>query len=132
MIQTLLNNFRLQLANNDSLMHFSILGVLAGISTALVSLGFRFLIEWPPTLWLPNGDPEGFESLPTWVHFALPLGGAILMGLALRKFSPESLRTGVPHVITHLHAHDGHLPMKNALLQFFWRSFCHWNRSICG
>jgi CIC family chloride channel protein len=123
MIHVWLNRFRLNLANNDSLIQFSILGVLAGLSTALVSLGFRFLIEWPPTLWLPNRDSEGYESLPVWAHFALPLGGAIIIGLVLRNFSKENLRTGVPHVITHLHAHDGHMPMKNALIQFFGGAF---------
>ncbi len=123
MIHSWLNNFRLHLANNDSLIHFSILGVLAGLSTALVSLAFRFLIEWPPALWLPNNDSEGYESLPVWAHFALPLGGAIVMGLILRKLSKENLRTGVPHVITHLHAHDGHMPMKNAVVQFFGGAF---------
>lgn len=123
MIHTWLNSFRLRLANNDSLIHFSVLGVLAGLSTAIVSLAFRFLIEWPPSLWLPNQDPEGFESLPRWMYFALPFGGAIIMGLVFKHLNKSTLRTGVPHVITHLHAHDGHLPIKNAMVQFFAGAF---------
>jgi len=123
MIHSWLHSFRRRLANNDSLIHFSVLGVLAGLGTALVCLAFRFLIEWPAGQWLPSGDPEGFESLPRWMYFALPFTGALILGLIFRTLHKDTLRTGVTHVITHLHADDGHLPVKNALLQFLAGAF---------
>jgi H+/Cl- antiporter ClcA len=99
------------------------MGVLVGIGTAVVTLCFRFLIEWPPTLWMPNQNPHDFESLPRWLYFALPVGSAIILGTLLKRVSKDSLRTGVPHVITYLHAHDGRLPIKNALIQFWGGAF---------
>lgn len=123
MIHSWLHSFRRRLANNDSLIHFSVLGVLAGLGTGLVCIAFRFLIEWPAGQWLPNGDPEGFESLPRWMYFALPFTGALVLGLIFRTLHQDTLRTGVTHVITHLHADDGHLPAKNAVVQFFAGAF---------
>jgi CIC family chloride channel protein len=67
--------------------------------------------------------PENFEALPRWLHFALPLAGAILIGLVLRKMNDINTRVGTVHVITRLHAHNGHLPLKNALVQFFGGAF---------
>ncbi len=123
MIHSWMHHLRLRLANNTSLLHFSLMGVMVGLSTAVVMLGFRFLIEWPPTLWMPNQNPEDFESLPRWLYFALPFGSAIILGALLKRVSKDSLRTGIPHVITHLHAHDGRLPIKNAVIQFWGGAF---------
>ena len=114
-----LRDFRHRLADADSLLHLSILGVVSGICCALVMLAFRFVIETPSALWLPLNSAENFEALPGWLHFCLPLAGALVIGLALRKLAVADTRTGVPHVITRLHAHHGHMPAKNALVQFF-------------
>lgn len=114
---------RRKLANADSLLHLSVLGVMSGFSCALVILLFRFLIEKPSSLWLPDNSPENFEALPTWLHFCLPVLGAVIMGLALTKMKPENLRTGIVHVLTKLHLDHGHLPLKNALVQFFGGAF---------
>lgn len=118
-MQKQLSYFRHRLANADSLLHLSALGVLAGLSCALVMIAFRFAIEAPSAQWLPNHNPENFEDLPVWLHFFLPMAGALLIGLVLRSMASSDTRTGVPHVITHLHSHHGHLPIKNALVQFF-------------
>ncbi|MBL4827996.1 MAG: chloride channel protein [Spongiibacteraceae bacterium] len=118
-----LRDFRHRLADAGSLLHLSILGVISGISCSLVILAFRFIIEAPSALWLPDHNPDNFEALPTWLHFALPLIGALLIGLALRKMASADIRVGVPHVITRLHAYHGHLPAKNALVQFFAGAF---------
>ncbi len=118
-MQKQLRHFRHRLADANSLLHLSALGVLSGLCSALVMLAFRFAIETPSALWLPGNNPENFEALPSWLHFSLPLGGALLIGLALKSMASQDIRTGVPHVITHLHNHHGHMPIKNALVQFF-------------
>lgn len=110
---------RHRLANANSLIHLSILGVLSGISCSLVILLFRYLIETPSSLWLPGGDPDNFEDLPPWLHFALPLTGAVFLGFILRKMAASDTRTGIVHALTRLHIDHGHLPLKNALVQFF-------------
>ena len=118
-----IRNTRHRLADADSLLPLSILGVVSGFSCALVILLFRYLIETPSALWLPNNDAENFEALPQWAHFALPVMGAIIIGLFLSRMKPENSRTGIVHVITRLHLDHGHLPLKNALVQFFGGAF---------
>lgn len=118
-----IRNTRHRLADADSLLPLSILGVVSGFSCALVILLFRYLIETPSALWLPNNDAENFEALPQWAHFALPVMGAIIIGLFLSRMKPENSRTGIVHVITRFHLDHGHLPLKNALVQFFGGAF---------
>ncbi len=117
------SDFRHRLADSSSLIQMSLVGILSGFGCALVILAFRFAIEMPSASWLPNNDADNFEALPTWLHFALPLAGAILLGLILSFLKPEDTRTGTVHVLTRLHAHHGHLPLKNALVQFFGGAF---------
>ncbi|WP_339339663.1 chloride channel protein [uncultured Oceanicoccus sp.] len=110
---------RRRLANANSLIHLSILGVLSGITCSLVILLFRYAIESSSSLWLPGNNPDNFEDLPAWLHFTLPLSGAVVLGFMLRKVSASDTRTGIVHVLSHLHMNNGHLPLKNALIQFF-------------
>ena len=116
-------NARHRLADANSLLPLSLLGVVSGFSCALVILLFRYLIDTPATIWLPDHSPENFEALPRWMHFALPLAGAIIIGVFLSRMKPENARTGIVHVITRLHLDHGHLPLKNALVQFFGGAF---------
>lgn len=118
-----LRHIRLRLADPNSLFHMSVLGVLSGFSCGLVILAFRLMIDAPSSLWMPDGLPDNFEALPAWMHFCLPLLGALLIGLVMRKMAPVNTRVGIAHVLTRLHADYGHLPLKNALLQFFGGAF---------
>lgn len=118
-----LRTTRQRLANADSLLHMSAIGVLSGISCALIVLLFRLLIEVPSSLWLPGNNPENFEGLPVWLYFCLPLAGSFILGLILTAMEENNTRTGIAHVITRVHAHHGHMPIKNALVQFFGGAF---------
>lgn len=123
MRQDWLKSIHIRLANDQSLLHFAALGVLAGAWCALVVLVFRFMVEWPGSLWLPGGNSENFEELPRWLHFCLPLGGAILIGLVFSFMKQKDTQVGIVHVITKLHTNHGHLPLKNALVQLFGGAF---------
>lgn len=123
MLTRWLSNIRRRLSDSHSLLYLSSLGVLSGISCTAVILLFRFLIETPSGLWLPGNNPENFEALPSWLHFALPALGAMVIGLVLMRMNISDTRVGTVHVITRLHAHHGHLPLKNALVQFFGGAF---------
>ncbi|MEH6559705.1 MAG: chloride channel protein [Oceanicoccus sp.] len=118
-----IRNTRHRLADANSLLPLSVLGVVSGFSCALVILLFRYLIDTPSAFWLPDHDSENFEALPQWLHFALPVAGAIIIGFFLSRMKPEDSRTGIVHVITRLHLDNGHLPLKNALVQFFGGAF---------
>jgi CIC family chloride channel protein len=118
-----LSDIRHRLADANSLLHLSALGVAAGFFSALVILLFRYVIETPAAFWMPDANAENFESLPQWLHFALPVGGAVIIGLFMKRMDFRNTRTGIVHVLTRLHSHDGHMPLKNALVQFFGGAF---------
>ena len=55
--------FRTRLADPDSLLHFSVLGLLAGVLAGLSIVVYRFIVESSLGAMLPGGDPENFEAL---------------------------------------------------------------------
>jgi CIC family chloride channel protein len=114
-----LQGFRQKLARSDALLHYSVLGVAAGVLAGLIMLVFRFAIEWPLSLFLPDGGSENFESLSSSWHFFLPLAGGLFIGLIRAIAGPEGGKVGVAHVIDCENNHHGHLPLKNAVVQFF-------------
>jgi CIC family chloride channel protein len=113
-----IRGFRRRLASIDSLPQFAILGIMSGLVTGMVILGFRTLIEVPLDMLL-GGDFENFEGLSLPSLLALPLAGAMALSLLLMLVKPESRGVGVVHVLERLARHQGYLPWRNALLQFF-------------
>jgi len=113
-----LDTFRNRVANLEALPQFALLGVVSGILTGLVILALRQAIEIPLRYWLPDNDPENFESLSTLSRFLAPLLGALFIGLIFTYINRESRDVGVPHVLERLNYHQGHLSLKNAASQF--------------
>ena len=111
--------FRHRLADTDALPQMALLGLIAGVASALIIIGFRSLFELPLAHWLPSGTAEGFESLPTIWHFLLPVIGGGLIGLWLMLFKAKARQTGVTHVMQRMLNHKGYMPFKNTLVQFF-------------
>ncbi|MEM8767280.1 MAG: chloride channel protein [Pseudomonadota bacterium] len=95
------------------------LAVVVGLFTGVVILLFRASIETLLGLWiLPDGS-ESFEALLLAERFALPVFGAAIIGLTLTRMDPGERRVGVVHVMERLSRHQGYLPVKNAVVQFF-------------
>lgn len=113
-----LRTFRQSLSSFDAIPQLALLGVLSGLLTGVVILIFRAAIEWPLQWLLPNGSPEGFESLDPWLRCLLPVVGALVVGLLLYRQSPERRRLGVAHVMERLANHQGYLSFRGAVLQF--------------
>jgi chloride channel protein, CIC family len=113
-----LDTFRNRVANLEALPQFALLGVISGIITGLVILALRQSIEIPLRYWLPDNDPENFESLSTLSRFLAPLLGTLLIGLIFTYINRDSRDVGVPHVLERLNYHQGHLSLKNAASQF--------------
>ena len=110
-------HWRNRLAHVDALPQLSLLGLLTGILAGSLILTFRLMVEVPLAQWLPE-QGENFEGLsPEW-RFSLPLAGALLLGLILRKLPAAHRETGVGHVLDRLHNHQAHLPLRNLLTQF--------------
>ncbi|MGD8415842.1 MAG: chloride channel protein [Pseudomonadales bacterium] len=89
-----------------------------GLFTGTVILLFRASIEVLASALLPAGS-ESFELLPYAQRFGLPVLGALLLGAVLNRLPPTERRVGVPHVMERLSRHQGNLPARNALVQFF-------------
>ena len=118
MPQQLLHKLRLQLTDYSALLPYAILGIIAGIGGALITLSFELVIEWGSLLWFSEQGIDNYESLHWSTRVGLIMGSALLLGLALRWLSPDSRQIGIAHVIGRLHTHHGHLPIKNALVQY--------------
>ena len=114
-----LEQFRNRLTHIEALPQLVIIGVLSGIATGLVMVLFRLIVELPLSYWLPSGHAEGFESLPGWARFALPVSGSLLLIALFSRLSAESRRVGVVHVLERMSYHQGNLPGRNILVQFF-------------
>ena len=112
-----IKTFRHRLASFDSVPQFALLGIASGLVTGLVIITFRLAIEWPLDMILADG-PESFESLRPLAAFGLPLLGALLLIPIVMSLAPADRRVGVVHVLERLARHQGHMPLRNALVQF--------------
>ncbi len=102
----------------EALPQLSILAVAVGLFTGLVILLFRAGVNTLAAAILPDG-PESFEALTHMERFGLPLIGAVLLSVTLSRLNDADRRVGVAHVIERLSRHQGYLPARNALVQFF-------------
>jgi CIC family chloride channel protein len=111
--------FRSRLASVDALPQLALLAVAAGLLSGAVILVFRTLVDLSLRHWLlPEGE-EAFERLAYMERLALPLAGALILGLMLNWIPADGRRVGVVHVMERLSRHQGYMPMRNALIQFF-------------
>ncbi len=110
---------RRQLAQVDALPQLALLAILVGLLTGLVTLVFRLAVEHALGHWLLNGDSESFETLSYVQRFALPVLGALLLGLVFSRLSDVDRRVGVVHVLERLSRHQGQMPLRNAVVQLF-------------
>ena len=122
-MRNLLSKYRRYLTNYESLLAYSLLGLVGGIASGLVVLGFELAIAELASLWGVGNGGEDFESLPEWALFALPAAGALVLGCLYSLLQPEHREAGIVHVISRMHSHYGVLPQRNAVLQFVGGAF---------
>lgn len=113
----LLESFRERLSHEDALPQLISLGIVSGLGAAVLVALFRLLVEGSQTAML--GVVENFESLSMTGRFLLPFLGALLLGSILVLTDRRYHAVGVFHVLERLRNHQGRLPVKNLLLQFF-------------
>ncbi len=115
----MLDNLRHRLSYaNKNLLLLSVFGLVVGLFAGLVIIALRLSIETIQMEYLPDGSIEGYESLPFWARFLLPVAGAFLLGWLFQSLSANSRSIGVVHTIERLDYHQGHFPLKNAIVQF--------------
>lgn len=91
----------------------------AGALTGLVILVFRSAVDFALVNFLLPAGPEAFETLAPTARVVLPVAGMGLLALLFARLPEHSLRFGVAHVMERLVRHQGYLPMRNAVAQFF-------------
>jgi chloride channel protein, CIC family len=96
-----------------------VLGLFSGVIVGLIVISFRLLIEFAQSSFLPGADPERYELLEWSERLMLPVFGGLIMALVFAIASRAPIRLGVIHVMERLAYHEGHLPLKSALMQFF-------------
>jgi chloride channel protein, CIC family len=117
-VRRLLGIYRRLLINYDSVLAYSVLGVVGGVASGLVVLAFELAIRELSISFGVGDGGDDFETLPLWIIFALPAGGATLLGCAYTLLKPQDRETGIVHVLSRMHSHYSILPLRNAVVQF--------------
>ena len=103
----------------DGLSLLSLLAIICGLLSGSIIIAFRWFIESGLGIFVDTSTNKGFESLAPHYRFLLVLGGSIIVGILFQYLSPKHRQVGVIHVIERLTYHQGYLPIKNAIAQFF-------------
>lgn len=116
----MLERLRLRLASVDALPQLSALGLLSGLLAGAVIILLRLAIENTQSSFLPGGSTESYEALSTFSRFLLPATGGLAIGLIFHHLNKAGggIQVGIVHVLERLAYHQGHLPLRNVLLQF--------------
>lgn len=114
----MLDKIRERLASTDHSPYLLFIGVLVGFAVGLLIIIFREFIHFLQNLYLQPGH-QGFLEVPAVQRFFIPLLGAILLGILFHRINRQHRQLGVVHVMERLAYHQGQLPWRNALLQFF-------------
>ncbi len=113
-----------RLATMDALPQLAALGVVSGLLAGVVIILFRLVVDLGQAAWLPGGEADAFESLQPWLRLVVATAGGLLVGLFLQALSPAQRLVGVVHVMERLTYHQGHLPLRNMLVQFAGAAIC--------
>lgn len=95
------------------------LGLICGVISGGIIVLFRLTMEGGASQYLPNGNIDAFEGLSGPIRLILCIAGGLVVGLLLHFIKEKSRNVGVVHVLERLDYHQGHLPLKNAMVQFF-------------
>ena len=102
----------------DALPLLAALGILVGFSAGAAILLFRFLIETILGLFL-DGNSENFESLSLMFRAAIPITGAVILGMVFRSLAANERRTGIGFVVERFHLYQGAITLRSLTIQFF-------------
>lgn len=114
-----LERFRRQLASVDALPQLCLLGLVSGLVTGALMVSFRLLLSLGAWVFMPHGDIEAFEALPAGVRSLMPLIAVALIGLWLGRQPASARKVGIAHVIERLTYHQGRLPLRNWINQWW-------------
>lgn len=124
----LVESQRLRMAHFDALPQLAVMGIIIGLLAGAVIILFRWVVETGAMSLFPMEGADAFESLAPGWRFLIAAGGGLLVGLLFQFTGAATRQVGVVHVIERLNYHQGHLPFRNAVLQFIGAAMS----IICG
>lgn len=96
----------------------ALLGALCGLITGAIILAWHALITLAQHGIFSSLGVDGFLSLPLIWRLVLPVGGALVLGLAYWALPRQSREGGIVHVLERMTYHQSVLPVRNAAVQF--------------
>ena len=111
-------------SQRKTLPKLSALALLIGIATGGVILIFRLLTEHLTSDLMPGTSHEEFEQLSTTSRFLLPVIGAFILAIIYKLTHPNHHAVGAPYLLQRLDYHQGHVPLKNTVMQFVGAAIC--------
>lgn len=118
-----IERLRDQLSHINALPQLTLLGLITGILAGVVIAFFRWTIDIPLALTLPENS-ENFEGLNPETRFFLPIGAALILGLIMHKVGKLSHSAGISHVLDRMQNHQGRMPLSNFITQFVGGAVC--------
>lgn len=112
-----IHKWRIVFFQRNGLALLSLLGVITGLATSLIIVGFMLTIDTVLAL-LQSGQASGFSSFSPWIRFGLPLVGSMLLIILYRYTRSDVHEVGITHVIDRLQRGRGRLPIGNTMFQF--------------
>ena len=114
-----LETVRYKLAGTQGTLLLTILGLVTGIFAAVIIILFRLFIENIQARLLPGSNPENYEALSHLDRLIFTTSGGVVLAIVFLVLGRPVIKVGIIHVLERLSYHEGHLPLKNAVTQFF-------------
>ena len=102
----------------DALPQLALLGVVSGLLSGAVIILFRLVVDIGAETLFPMDTSEAYESIPPLWRFVIAVLGGLVVGVLFQLTDAGSRHVGVVHVMERLNYHQGHLPLRNAIMQF--------------
>ena len=112
-----LQSLRHELAHPRTSVQLCLLGIIAGVTSALLIVLFRLGIEWTQTTGLALLSRFELSDTLTWI--ILPIAAAVLILIIAFFTGFKHYRLGIPFVIHRVKKHYGHIPWRTTVNQFF-------------
>ncbi len=115
-----------------SLTAISFLGALTGLLAGLAITGLHELIDLLRQLFANPVWRSADAVSPALNRFLITCSGAVLLGLLYQLSNRRSRPGGIVHIIERLGYHQGQLPLRNTLLQFFGTAIALGSGQVVG
>ena len=112
-----LRALRQELAHPRTSVQVCLLGIIAGVTSALLIVLFRLGIDWLQSSGVSLLQQWGLSA--KWVWVVLPVSAVIFILLIAFLTGFKHYRLGIPFVIHRVKQHYGHIPWRTTVNQFF-------------